>query len=44
MNLDNYCSYASVVLSNSEVAFLGEGKYANFRPFIYCVLLIDCVA
>ena len=35
-------SYISVV-SDSEVAHLGEGKDASFRPFLYCVLFIDCV-
>ena len=32
--------YASVVLSDSEVAFLGGGKDIVFGPFLYCVLFI----
>ena len=37
-------SYASVVLSDSGVTFLGEGKGAIFHLFLNCVLLIDSVA
>ena len=34
--------YTSVVLSNSEVTFLGEGNDAAFRPFLLCELFVDC--
>ena len=34
----------SVVLCNSEVIFMVEGKDETFCPFLYCVLSIDCVA
>ena len=36
--------YASVVLSDSEVAFLVEGGDVTLYPFLYCVLLIYSVA
>ena len=32
-------SYASVVLSDSKVTFLGEGEDAAFCPFLNCILL-----
>ena len=32
--------YALVVLDDSEVTFLGEGKDAAFCPSLYCVLII----
>ena len=46
LNLCNYTSksYASVVLSDSEVTFVGEGEDVAFYPFLYCVLFIDSVA
>ena len=37
-------SYAPVVLSESEITFLREGKDAAFHPFLYCVLLIQKAA
>ena len=36
-------SYASLVLRDSEVTFLEEGKDATFCPFLYCILFIDSV-
>ena len=40
INLSNK-SHAFVVLSDSKVAFLGEGEEAAFYPFLYCVLFIQ---
>ena len=37
-------SYASIVLNNSQVAFLGKGEDAAFYLFISCVLFLDSVA
>ena len=36
--------YEFIVLSDSEVTFLGEGKNAIFRLFLCYVLFIDCWA
>ena len=46
INLSNYSSksYASVVLKDSEVAFLEVRKDTNFPPFHYCVSFMNCVA
>ena len=35
----NLSSYAFVVLSDSEVAFLGEGKDVAFCPFLFCLYM-----
>ena len=42
INFNSYScmSYASVVLSDSEVTFLGERKDVTFHPFLLCVLFI----
>ena len=46
-NLSSYSSKnnGSVVLSDSEVAFLGTGRDAAFRPFlwVYFVYTLRCV-
>ena len=42
INLSNK-SYASVILSDYEVTFIGKGKDATFYWFICCVFLIDCI-
>ena len=36
-------SYASIILSDSKVAFLAAEKNATLCPFLYCVLLVDSV-
>ena len=43
INLSSYSSksYATVVLSNSLIAFLEEGEDVTFCPFLYCILFID---
>ena len=45
INLSSYKSkgYTSVVLSDSEVIFLGEREDAAFHPFLRCILFIDRV-
>ena len=42
INFSNYSSksYASVVLNDSEVNFLGEKEDAAFCQFLYCVLFV----
>ena len=40
MNLNRTLSYASVILSNSKVNFLGKGEDTGFYTFHYCILLI----
>ena len=44
VNLCNYggMSYASVVLSDSKIAFLGERMDEDFQPFFYCFVYIQC--
>ena len=37
-------SYASVVLSDSKVALLGEDEDAAFCLFLHCVLFIHSIA
>ena len=41
---DSIKNYASVILSDSKVIFLGEGNDATFHLILYCVLFIDCIA
>ena len=41
---DRIKSYTSVVLCDSEVTFLEEGKNAAFCPFFSCPFFIDSIA
>ena len=45
INLSIYSSksYATVVLSNDEVAFLGEKEDAAFYTFLFCLFFIDSI-
>ena len=44
INSSSSDGYASVVLSDSKVAFQEEMKKTTFRLFIFCVCFINCVA